>query len=687
MERADQLNLIGTTVAEKYAVESLVGEGGFAVVYRANHTIWKRPVALKVFKGLARFDSAERQKLIDAFVDEGKVLAELSERSAAICQARDVGTLTTPSGDLPFLVLEWLEGASLDRVLVDEAKRALPRRSLEEVVTFLEPIAEALALAHRRGIAHRDVKPSNLFILGEPRGVCTLKLLDFGIAKVAQDARTMENGGDAFVLSQVAGTPSLFTPAYGAPEQFSRSLGATGPWTDVFALALIAVELMSGEPALGGDSLAQIGFASSDPNRRPTPRTLGLSVSDEVENVFARALAVVPKERFPDAGEFWSKLRRSASVGASRTGFDARIAAQTGEPVLLSSTTMSSAVARPATAEAPAPRSGTSKAKLGVGLAVAAMAVAGGVFAVQHLRTPGEPAGAVGTEPSAADAESAVPAVVVEPSCDPQMIAIRAKSDAGRHEFFMGSDDGLDFEKPAHKVILGSFCMDEFEVTTEAYQACVDRGACPAAGKNNVWDGISAKEKNAFDPLCNARAPEDRGKHPINCVTWADADTFCRAQGKRLPTEAEWEFAARGPDGRIYPWGDEEPSANFLNACGAECVAWGKRNRVEEQAMYGDDDGFPNTAPVGSFPAGKSRYGVQDVVGNVWEWVSDYYAPYDGAIADDPRGPAEGDERVIRGGGWNGAYPSWVRPTFRYHADPEQRSYGIGFRCAKELGS
>src|SRR5262249_6554370 len=155
---------------------------------------------------------------------------------------------------------------------------------------------------------------------------------------------------------------------------------------------------------------------------------------------------------------------------------------------------------------------------------------------------------------------------------------------------------------------------------------------------------------------------------PVNCVDWDQAQHFCELQapGGRLPTEAEWEFAARGPDGRKYPWGDEIPSAAHLNACGLECLAWGKANHVEGlAAMYQADDRYPNTAPVGSFPQGKSRYGVQDVVGNVWEWVGDRFAPYpaDGKapMAMDPKGPSAGSERVIRGGAWNGRDPGWVR--------------------------
>jgi formylglycine-generating enzyme required for sulfatase activity len=225
--------------------------------------------------------------------------------------------------------------------------------------------------------------------------------------------------------------------------------------------------------------------------------------------------------------------------------------------------------------------------------------------------------------------------------------------------------------------------MDRFEVTTTAYRACTDRGDCKRAGTNNRWDGITAKESKIYDPLCNASV-EDHGQHPINCVEWSMADRFCRAEGKRLPTEAEWEFAARGSDGRKYPWGDKTPSSKHLNACGSECESWFKKKGApSDGTLYQDSDGFPTTAPVGSFPQGTSRWEIQDIVGNVWEWTADYYGGYTPEDQTDPKGPDIGKTRVIRGGAWNGAYADWVRPTFRFHTTPETRSHGIGFRCAK----
>ncbi|HEY2516584.1 MAG TPA: serine/threonine-protein kinase, partial [Polyangiaceae bacterium] len=323
---SDPLQLVGTTVAEKYAIESVVGEGGFAVVYKATHLVWKRPVAIKAFKAMGSFSEKDRERLLGDFVREGALLAELSERSAAICQARDVGTLTTPGGSwTPFMVLEWLDGVSLERALQDEQQVAVPPRSPAQALQLLEPIAEALALAHARGIAHRDVKPGNIFLLGDPRAEgCPVKLLDFGIAKVVQDAQKMAGG-----FSQTTGQVTSFTPSYGAPEQFSRAQGATGPWTDVFAMALIFGELVAGKEPLVGDDVAQLAFASMDVNRRPTPRTLGVHVSDELEAVLAKALAVPTQDRWATMGEFWNALRGALDMTPLRA-----ITARASEPRL-----------------------------------------------------------------------------------------------------------------------------------------------------------------------------------------------------------------------------------------------------------------------------------------------------------------------------------------------------------------
>ncbi len=703
-EANDSLGLVGTTIDDKYVVESVVGEGGFGVVYRATHKLWRKPVAIKCFKTLMDAAPAMREQLLKDFIQEGALLTELSGRTASIVQARDVGTLTTSNGAwVPYMVLEWLEGQTLDEWLEKNGQQPL---TFELALSVLEPIAVALDVAHVRNIAHRDIKPANIFIVGTMGSEHMLvKLLDFGIAKVVQSAA--EQG-----FTKTQGQLTAFTPSYGAPEQFSRAHGATGPWTDVYALALIFVELLAGKYALEGEDFIQLGMASADPNRRPTPRTLGVDVSDDIEEVMRRALAIKPTERFQRAGEFWDSLRIAAGLGPMRLGTGAERPVVTGMPASRASALPMRASAVPASREAFAatainetgpppmqtapPSHGTFKPtvtgdpspkRFPVGLVagLGVLLVAGAVGTVVVL-------GKKGDDPKKDDGKSAAAtptasvttsasAVPKKPSCPSGMASI-----AGG-QFFMGSDDPKadDDEKPAHNVTLSPYCIDLKEVTVADYKACSDGGKCKRAKNEVDYPDMTVEEKKVYSPLCNINDPKARAEHPINCVSWDMASLYCKAQEKRLPTESEWEFAARGPDGRVYPWGDVEPDGRHLNACGKECVDWGKKVGQKLTAMYDGDDGFPNTAPVGSFPMGASRYGLLDVVGNVWEWASDWEGRYTPDASTDPPGPADGKERVIRGGAWNGALPSWVRPSQRYAFPPETYSFAVGFRCAKPL--
>jgi eukaryotic-like serine/threonine-protein kinase len=650
MQPADTFGLVGTTIAEKYSVEAVADAGGTAVVYRAFHLLWRRLVALKVFRTPAAIDDEARASLLERFVLEGRLLAELSERSSAVLQARDIGTLTTEAGEwVPYMVLEWLEGATLERTLEREAAAQLPMRDLVQAVALLDPIVVALGLAHRRGIVHRDVKPSNLFVVGEGADA-TLKLLDFGIAKVVEDARDADAYGRTGEHHL-----SAFTPAYGAPEQFSRALGTTGPWTDVFALALVLLEIVSGRAPLPGDTIEELGRASTNLSLRPSLARYGKTHSSEVEAVFARAVTVEPSRRYGSVEVFWADLRRALVPSAD------------------------SSRALEATLGATLPRSElprqSSRARWALAFGAIVVVVAG--TAVLALRSPTAPVQAPRTAVVAAPASAPLSA----PVCPDGMLLVPAST------YFMGSDekDVEEDERPAHKVRLDAYCMDRTEVTTEAFAACVARGACAGAWDANDWPGIAKKDRATFDPLCNAREPTRRGSHPANCVSWEQARDYCAARGARLPAEAEWELAARGTDGRRYPWGDAEPTSSRLNACGAECVAWGKKHGVVVSPMYRDDDGWPSTAPVGTFPAGASPYGMLDMTGNVWEWVSDRHGAYGAGESRNPTGPTTGDDRVLRGGAWNGAESAWVRPTYRFHASPAMRSHGIGFRCAKTL--
>jgi formylglycine-generating enzyme required for sulfatase activity len=687
MNENDPLSIVGQTIAEKYRVERLVGSGGFAVVYLALHTIWNKPVAIKFFNGLSSAPIDQREQLHQAFIQEGALLTDLSSETAAIVQARDVGTFTSPDGMwMPYMVLEWLDGLTLEDVLVKETRDRAPAWPLHEVVRLLAQAATALDVAHRKGIAHRDIKPANLFILGDPHAEgATLKVLDFGVAKLMAD-NTQLNAA----MAKTGMNVTSFTPQYGAPEQFSRSYGATGPWTDVFALALVAAELVSSKPPLEGDDVVQLAFSSAHPERRPTPRTLGASVSDAVEAVFLKALAIRPNDRYQHIAEFWEALEEASGERRARLTTQ-RLSRASGAtdatqvaPPTFGMPAASLEKARTTTVDAVTKTGSQGKGRGAIavaGVAVAALGIGGFLAFGRGGAAPEAPEPA--PQPSVAAAAVVAPPLPAEsakpagPTCPDRMNLIAAG------QYFQGSDakDAMPSEKPAHNVSLDTYCIDTYEVTAGDYKACSDVGKCKRAANEVEWPNITPAERKVYAPLCTANDPT-RKDHPINCVTWEMASLYCKAQSKRLPTEAEWEYATRGPDGRVYPWGDEPPTEKHLNACGSECVAWGRANKTPLEPLYNADDGFPTTAPVGRFEAGRSRFGPYDVAGNVWEWVGDWMADYTKDDKKNPTGPETGTRRVIRGGAWNGSYSSWLRPSFRYAQDPNATSHGIGFRCA-----
>ncbi len=224
-------------------------------------------------------------------------------------------------------------------------------------------------------------------------------------------------------------------------------------------------------------------------------------------------------------------------------------------------------------------------------------------------------------------------------------------------EFEMGSMQGNS--QPIRQVEMQAYWIDEFEVTVAAYAQCVIAGECgaPDVGSN-----------------CNWMVP-GREDHPVNCVTWFEAEDYCAwtDEGtKRLPTEAEWEKAARGTDARNFPWGNA-PLPSCTHAI------------VYESGSQGCGEGA--TWPVGSRPLGASPYGAQDMAGNVWEWVADWYAPsYDPTKTSDPTGPAMGMSRSMRGGGLDAVSSASVRTTHRIGIGAESPTYGLtGFRCAQTI--
>lgn len=211
--------------------------------------------------------------------------------------------------------------------------------------------------------------------------------------------------------------------------------------------------------------------------------------------------------------------------------------------------------------------------------------------------------------------------------------------------FRMGRDDGKPWEAPAHEVKVEAFYLDVNEVTLDEYEACVRAGKCPNAR-------ASANDKE----FCNG-GKADRRNHPVNCIGFKSAGAYCASVGKRLPTEAEWERAARGDDGRLFPWGNEKPNQDLL------CFA-----RLQEKL---------GTCEVGKHDKGNSPFGVHDMAGNVSEWTSTPYCRY-----DDPQCKTEA--HVARGGSWDYTNPANLTATGRTSGDPDNEKDLVGVRCAKD---
>ncbi|HRI64814.1 MAG TPA: serine/threonine-protein kinase, partial [Polyangium sp.] len=299
----DPFGLSGTTIEGKYRIVKVIGDGGFGVVYRGEHTGFGESIAIKCLKLPAELSEKNRTQFLEQLREEGRLLHRLSRVTSGIVQALDVGAFVTPNGTwVPYLVLEWLEGETLGELLKGRSQKPDAGMEVGEAVALLEPAARALAVAHSQKIAHRDVKPANLFVT-DVGGKRTVKVLDFGIAKVLT-----EHASFTEALAATRQAPTAFTPRYGAPEQFNKQRGASGPWTDVFALALVFVELVSGRKALEGDDPTELYVMAADPMMRPTARARGARVPDVVEKVLEKALAVEPKHRYPDCGTFWDAL-------------------------------------------------------------------------------------------------------------------------------------------------------------------------------------------------------------------------------------------------------------------------------------------------------------------------------------------------------------------------------------------
>lgn len=397
----DTFGLVGVSLDGKYEVASIVAEGGFGIVYRATHVALQKVVALKVLKVPPEFSGPTRVAFLEKFTLEARLIAALDH--PAIVRVLDFGASPMPVGEsAPWMVLDWLDGQTLEAQLAAEnGKGSTPA----QVYELLSPVFAAIAMANDEGIVHRDLKPANLMLQQSKRGETSIKVLDFGIAKVLdEEERTGSNSGNTRTSSALV----AFSLHYAAPEQLTGM--RTGVWTDVHALALIVVELLTGRAPYVGTNSGEL-YVSALSSTRPTPRALGVEVGSW-EPVLEQALAFKSSERHASVREFSAALRdalpgacwqpAAAAIARTQVSLVPPAPAITGVEQTVVSTLRGTEVP----ALQPAPRS-----RLPVGLILGSVAVIAVIAAALALR------------PASAPARAAAPPVIASIPPTPTAIA------------------------------------------------------------------------------------------------------------------------------------------------------------------------------------------------------------------------------------------------------------------------
>jgi serine/threonine-protein kinase len=648
--------LIGRSIDGRYRLDSLIGRGGMGAVYCATRLLIGDEVAIKILHTEQVGDphAAER------FRREARAAARLKHPNAV--SIYDFGV----SGDgLQFLVMELVEGKSLR-----EFTRAQGPLDPSLVAEITSQICAALDEAHRQHIVHRDIKPDNIIVNFTPAGL-RIKVLDFGIAKLRDDT-----------TSHLTQTGSVMgTPHYMSPEQcLGEELDSRA---DIYSVGVVVYELLCGRvPFNSPISTAVVVQHVNQPP--PSLRAINPAIMAEVEAVVFHALEKSRYARPPTAGALAQELliasRRPAFQVAGSVGRLAPAIISPQQDRIPDEQTIErragdyqpAPTAMPATIHMESP-------KLGVPLLGADVRNTAGNSAIETLRlkrsralkygsavlativvasligilfwsirpdegsrtsgatsaagsaagqgTSGEPAtlAPVNSDPAAGGKLSTIPA---------QMVLVNGE------RFLMGSSEGDADSKPSHMVVVKSFYLDVNEVTCEDYKKFIDATGHPAP---KTW--------------INGKYPSGTAQLPVTSVSWEEAVAYAQWARKRLPTEEEWELAARGREGLRYPWG---------NSWQAGCA----NADAEGQARK-------RLASVGSHDCA-SPFGAKDLIGNAWEWTASDWMPYPGGQL---QRPTTGGEKVIRGGGWD-TPRNIATATYRSGwAGPGDKT---GFRCAQD---
>lgn len=686
------MDLTGITVAQYHLLQQ-IGQGGMATVYKAHQPSLDRYVAIKVLKS----DLSQGKGFVARFEREARAIARLRHRN--ILTIFDYGHINEGlNSDIFYLVMEHVSGGTLRENL------GWPQ-DLAYAANMITQVGGALAHAHRQGMIHRDVKPSNVLLIEEDWPV----LSDFGLVKMLEDSQQLTLSG-----------ASVGTPQYMSPEQAQGR--PVDPRSDIYSLGVILYELVTGQPPFGLESaMALILKHINDPVT--PPHDLRSDLPPDMERVILKALAKDPEQRYPRMEDFLTDLNSTAPVKPARpVPVEPAAPPPESKPVptpqlppprrkkpkpawtqtalrvltfvaLVLTIALYRDVLMPLAvnfidliagrfSSATSQAAGTQEASSpDAGLIAMVSETPSPLPATEENLTPTVGASATAAETTPVIVETPVPPTPSsEPSPEPPVVETRVWEKDGAEmvripagPFSMGSDDLGDDERPVHRITLNGYWIDRYEITNAQFARFVEATGYQTDAEKAGWGWVYLGEEWGEVSGADWRHPrgpdsgiDNKQQHPVVLVSWHDADAYCRWAGKTLPTEAQWEKAARGPGDTLpkYPWGN---TFDPLNA------------NVKET-------GLNDTTPVGTFsPQGDSVYGAADMTGNVWEWVADWYDrdAYANAASTNPTGPTTGTYKILRGGSWlfDAVY---ARAAFRYNVRPDYTYDFTGFRCSSE---
>jgi serine/threonine protein kinase len=638
--------LIGRIIEGKYRLDSLIGAGGMGAVYGSHRLLIGDEVAIKILHTERVVDPHASER----FSREARAAARLKHPNAV--SIYDFGV---SSDGLQYLVMELIEGKSLREF----AKQHGPLDAfLAAEVT--SQVCAALDEAHRQHIVHRDIKPDNIILNSTATGL-RVKVLDFGIAKLRDDTAS-----HLTQTGSVMGTPHYMSPEQCLGEELDNR-------ADIYSVGVVLYEMLCGRVPF--NSPISTAVVVQHVNQPPPPlRTINPGISPQMEAAVLHSLAKSREARPQTASALAREV--TAAAGGARAYDETQWTRKAAQPFSDQGTDdertverrrQISALESPKVSKEMAPTvhlssvsgpiaGGRSTAGTGaVSTAVAlkrniptklVMAALASLLLVASI-------GVIvwrfsqANEPNANSSANSQPdnkkigsneTSGARKSANPAPPSGMAYLQGGT--FLMGSDDGDQFSKPAHLVTVKPFFIDTNEVTCEQYKECVDAKKCPAP---TAW--------------ANGTFPAGTARQPVTGVSWDDANAYTRYTESRLPTEEEWEFAARGSKDLKYPWG---------NSWRVGCANADKEGE-DRKGMI----------DVGSYNCG-SPSGANDMIGNAWEWTSSDWAPYPG---NQSQFSITAGQKVIRGGSWDTPKES---ATGVLRAGYSGAGDKTGFRCAKD---